>query len=106
MVSFPIINNSLSELKDIGCYKKEMNFGLQNVQKNYMFKILYKNIIYIANVIANATTIMPKIREHFERAFNRHVYTWNEICQEMAIVDLQKHSILTFYSFICKRFWG
>ncbi|CAG8462044.1 7410_t:CDS:2 [Cetraspora pellucida] len=85
----------------IGYCKKENEPWATKCQE----KLCIQDPVQKSNDIAKATTIMPKIREHFERAFNILV---NRVCtiernssrNGDIIVDLQKHSILSSILFI------
>ncbi|KAF0521905.1 putative Non-canonical polyA RNA polymerase PAPD5/7 [Gigaspora margarita] len=85
---------------DIGYYKKENESWATKCPE----KLCVQDPVQKSNDIAKATTIMPKIREHFERAFNTLVKRVCTLERNLSngdiIVDLQKHSILSSILFI------
>ncbi|CAG8659720.1 40206_t:CDS:2, partial [Gigaspora margarita] len=85
---------------DIGYYKKENEPWATKCPE----KLCVQDPVQKSNDIAKATTIMPKIREHFERAFNTLVKRVCTLERNLSngdiIVDLQKHSILSSILFI------
>ncbi|CAG8786888.1 13987_t:CDS:2, partial [Dentiscutata erythropus] len=86
---------------DLGYCKKENESWATKCPEN----LCIQDPIQKSNDIAKATTIMPKIREHFERAFNNLV---NRVCtleRDLSrngniIMGLHKQSILSSILFI------